>query len=346
MGRKYTIDFVKSAFEKEGYTLLSTVYTGWDGKLKYICPKGHKHQISFGKWLQNSRCPYCSNRIKKTIDGVRAQFESENYILTSTKYINGKHKLSYICPNGHEHSIILINWNKGIRCPYCSGKKRKSIADIRRLFTAEGYELLTTQYKNKNTKLRYICPNGHSGHTTWSSWNQGCRCLQCSGNMRKTLEYAKSFFKMEGTVVLSDEYINCKTKLKCRCKEGHEFEASLDNWKNKKHRCPTCAIIKHTGPGNPCWKGGVSYEPYCPVWKDKEYKESIKQRDGYKCLNPYCNSENPHDLNIHHINYNKKFCGPENLITVCRSCNVAANKNREWHEAWYKAILYRRYKYK
>ena len=92
------------------------------------------------------------------------------------------------------------------------------------------------------------------------------------------------------------------------------------------------------------WKGGISKEPYCNDWT-KEYKEFIKNRDGNRCLNPYCNSKNPADLTIHHIDYNKKNCKPNNLITVCRSCNSRANTDREWHKAWYQAVLKMRYNY-
>lgn len=95
------------------------------------------------------------------------------------------------------------------------------------------------------------------------------------------------------------------------------------------------------GENHPNWKGGISCEPYCDVWTDKEYKESIKDRDGYKCLNPACFG-NIHRLSVHHIDYNKKNCGPENLIILCTSCNSRANSEREWHESWYKAIIYRR----
>ncbi len=88
------------------------------------------------------------------------------------------------------------------------------------------------------------------------------------------------------------------------------------------------------------WKGGISFEPYCEIWSDQDYKQSIKERDGNKCLNPYCfkTSEN---LVIHHVDYNKKNCHPGNLITICDSCNGRANKDREWHQLWYKAILFR-----
>jgi len=89
-------------------------------------------------------------------------------------------------------------------------------------------------------------------------------------------------------------------------------------------------------------KPEVNCEPYCEIWTDQEFKESIKQRDGYKCLNPECNKTCDR-LSIHHIDYVKKNCHPSNLITICVSCNAKANKDREWHEAWYCAIIERRY---
>jgi hypothetical protein len=96
------------------------------------------------------------------------------------------------------------------------------------------------------------------------------------------------------------------------------------------------------GPNNPSWKGGASFEPYCPLWVDQEYKQSIKLRDGNICLNPYCN-KTINKLCIHHIDYNKKNCCPENLITLCSSCNAKANFDREWHQDWYKTIIKNRY---
>lgn len=94
---------------------------------------------------------------------------------------------------------------------------------------------------------------------------------------------------------------------------------------------------------NPNWKGGISCEPYCFEWSFKEFKDYIKERDGNQCLNPDCFG-NIYQLVVHHINYNKKNCEPANLIALCRSCNSRANKDREWHEDWYKAIIYKRYR--
>ena len=113
------------------------------------------------------------------------------------------------------------------------------------------------------------------------------------------------------------------------------------SWNKGKTAKQDSRILK--GEKHSMWKGGISFESYCPLWFDREFKEYIKERDNHRCLNPYCDSKNPSDLTIHHIDYNKKNCSPNNLITICRSCNSKANINREWHEAWYKAVLYMRY---
>jgi len=91
------------------------------------------------------------------------------------------------------------------------------------------------------------------------------------------------------------------------------------------------------------WKGEISSQGYCSSWLDKEFKQDIKDRDGNKCLNPICESKNPNDLVGHHIDYDKQNCNPINIITVCRSCNLKANYERDWHQSWYEAIIYNRY---
>ncbi len=116
---KLTIEFIKSEFEKEGYVLLTKIYENQYQKLEYICPKGHKHLIIWNNWKNGNRCPYCANRPPITIEFIRSEFEKERYKLLAKKYINAHQKLSYICPNGHEHSITWSNWQRGKRCLIC-----------------------------------------------------------------------------------------------------------------------------------------------------------------------------------------------------------------------------------
>lgn len=279
--KKLTKEFVRSQFEKEGYKLLSKRYVNAHSKLNYVCSKNHKHNISWTEWQAGNRCPYCSNKIKKTIEFIEKEFENEKYILLPVKYKNAHQKLDYICPNGHKHSISWGSWSSGRRCPYCAKRPLITIEFINKKFEREGYELLTKVYKNAHQKLEYICPNRHKHQINWNNWRTGKRCRTC-----------------------------------------HTFNCRAEN--------------------HPSWKGGISCEPYCFEWSFKGFKDMIKERDGNKCLNPDCWG-NIHRLSVHHVDYNKKNCAPENLITLCASCNSRANKDREWHEAWYNTIIWARY---
>jgi len=39
---------------------------------------------------------------------------------------------------------------------------------------------------------------------------------------------------------------------------------------------------------------------------------------------------NKKQLDVHHINYNKKNCDINNLVSLCRSCHMKTNFNREY----------------
>ena len=74
---------------------------------------------------------------------------------------------------------------------------------------------------------------------------------------------------------------------------------------------------------NPMWKGGLSFEPYTTDWTNA-LRKIIRKRDNYSCQ--LCFKEGNQ---IHHINYDKKDCNPQNLITLCESCHSKTNANRE-----------------
>lgn len=95
------------------------------------------------------------------------------------------------------------------------------------------------------------------------------------------------------------------------------------------------------GEKNPAWNGGSSFLPYSPDWTD-ELKQFIKNRDNNECQNPYCNGRTKR-LDVHHINYNKQDCSQFNLITLCRSCNVKSNTDREEWKRFYKRIIWGKY---
>lgn len=88
----------------------------------------------------------------------------------------------------------------------------------------------------------------------------------------------------------------------------------------------------HSGENSVFWKGGISFEPYCPKFNNS-LKEKVRNRDDRTCQN--CGvKENGRKHDVHHIHYDKENCYPD-LITVCNSCNSKANINRKEWEIFY-----------
>lgn len=92
---------------------------------------------------------------------------------------------------------------------------------------------------------------------------------------------------------------------------------------------------KTKGDKNINWNGGSSFAPYSVDWT-KTLKRSIRERDKYICQ--ICYKEGNF---VHHIDYNKKNCNPDNLINLCNGCHTMTNHNRDkWIEFFNKRLKY------
>lgn len=218
--------------------------------------------------------------------------------------------------------------------------------DVKKYIEKFNYTLISKIYKGFHYKIKIKCSNDHIYSIRYDSFYRGDRCKKCKKieKSNKMLKIINIFCKSIDYKCLSTFYKNSHNKLQFKCPNNHIYNCSWNNFKgNNGRRCNICLAISRCGSGNYNWRGGIQAEPYCDIWIDKEYKKSIKNRDGNKCLNPEC-SKTSNIICLHHIDYNKKNCHPFNLITICQSCNSKANKDREWHFFWYNAIILNRYK--
>ena len=78
------------------------------------------------------------------------------------------------------------------------------------------------------------------------------------------------------------------------------------------------------------WQGGKSFELYGFDWTDL-LKHSIRTRDCFICR--ICKK---HGWMVHHIDYNKNNCNPDNLVTLCHSCHSKTNFHREYWIKYFK----------
>jgi len=87
------------------------------------------------------------------------------------------------------------------------------------------------------------------------------------------------------------------------------------------------------GEKSPNWKGGISLEGYPTDWTET-LKEAIRKRDDYVCKVCGMHQEELDGfikkLDCHHIDYDKDNLDPKNLISLCHSCHIKTNYNREY----------------
>ena len=82
------------------------------------------------------------------------------------------------------------------------------------------------------------------------------------------------------------------------------------------------------------WQGGKSFEKYTLDWTNT-LRRSIRERDLYTCQ--VCKEpQGDIALSIHHIDYDKKNCNSDNLISLCTSCHVRTNINRDYWINYFK----------
>jgi hypothetical protein len=173
-------------------------------------------------------------------------------------------------------------------------------------------------------------------------------CLYCG----KEFETHKAEIKKGNAKYCSVDCANNdkmnRTELKCKvC--GKTFIVLKS--KSKKRTCCSweCGrkarsnTVKKNGSyaksNNPCWKGGISYGPYCPEFNES-LKERIREEFGRKCF--LCGvPENGTKLCVHHVDYQKsQGCKGQrwSLLPLCKHHHAKTNHNR-----WYWFALLRDY---
>lgn len=88
---------------------------------------------------------------------------------------------------------------------------------------------------------------------------------------------------------------------------------------------------KNSREKNYFWNGGI-YKSSYPKEFDGLLKLKIRERDYFTCQE-CCTNEDilGYKLHIHHIDFNKKNCNMENLISLCRKCHSKTQyKKKDW----------------
>lgn len=152
------------------------------------------------------------------------------------------------------------------------------LEEARRIFNERGSELLSTEYKNSLTPLKFRCTKcGGTGTITWKKLrvgqNQQCLCEVCFKQWKKgmlrekqkinfnsvSIEEVSKAFQEKGAVLLSKEFINIHEPLEFLCSycgRSHKISwSSFKNGRNPNLLCGDCLKGLSLNPQTPYGSG-------------------------------------------------------------------------------------------
>jgi len=181
---------------------------------------------------------------------------------------------------------------------YWNGKKRPDISEGQRgekNYMWGKHHSIGTKEKMSEAQKKVGNQPPHGSGENHSNWKGGkAHCLVCN----KLLTNYKAKYCKKHLPFTKEHRENISKAQKKRIIEGKH------NW----------------------YYGGLSFEPYTTDWTET-LRRSIRERDHYTCqLCGKSQGDITHD--VHHIDYNKKNCNSDNLITLCHSCHPKTNSNR------------------
>ena len=176
---------------------------------------------------------------------------------------NSNKKVWWKCSKGHEWQAIIANRNKGIGCPYCSGRYVvKGETDLQTINPTLAKEW---NYEKNNglrpdaftvssgQKVWWRCSKDHEWQAAIAHRNNGSGCPYCSGRyvikgendlqtVNPILSKEWNYEKNNGLTPV-DVMPNSGKKVWWKCSNGHEWQATIDH-RNKGTGCPQCAREK------------------------------------------------------------------------------------------------------
>lgn len=188
---------------------------------------------------------------KLTILEVRQYLKKFNLELVSDEYngVNAKLKIKCNCGNIFETTLNRVKHRNKRTCNKCVGLERITIDNVLKYVNEfSNCKLISSEFKNIDDNLLFQCQCGEIFERSFYNFKKfEKRCPKCreserSLNMSLNYEYVKNYIESYGAKLLSNEYVNAKTKLDIQCECGRKFKADFDKIKFRgKVRCNACS---------------------------------------------------------------------------------------------------------
>ncbi len=174
---------------------LSSDYKNNHSRLLFECANGHRwtdiaSKIKGGKWCTKCNGKKIGRKTTVTIERYITIAAEHNGKCLSNEYVNHKTVLEFECSQGHIWKTKASVVSTGAWCPQCYDKTRGeatrgSIETYQQIAADNGGKCLSAAYINLETKLQFVCSNGHQWQAAPYSIKRGVWCKVCKENEKK-----------------------------------------------------------------------------------------------------------------------------------------------------------------
>ena len=247
------------------------VIVGSNKKVWWKCSKGHEWLALISHRNSGRGCPYCAN--KKVLQGYNDlttinpklakewNYDKNDNLLPEDFTVGSDKIVWWKCSKGHEWQNQIYSRNKGIGCPYCSGryviKGKNDLATINPKLASEWNYNKNKNLKpedfsaNSGVKVWWKCAKGHEWQVRITDRNNGNGCPYCSGryvikgkndlatiNPKLASEWN---YDKNGNLKPEDFSASSHNKTWWKCNNcKHEWQAVIRERVKGRKKCPNC----------------------------------------------------------------------------------------------------------
>ncbi len=198
ISRESALSRVCAAAEARGGNCLSVTCSTTHDRVTLQCAEGHTWDTIAQVILRGGWCRRCHIEAQKTsskaaqrsqhyLDKIRAVVEPKGGKCLSTECKTRRDRVTMQCAHGHQWDAVYNKVLEGYWCRQCRDDARRgSLEEVQIMAAQHGGKCLSTEYRNRHTKLSFECKDGHVWAATPNKIQQGGWCPQCQRAASKT----------------------------------------------------------------------------------------------------------------------------------------------------------------
>ena len=220
-------------------------------EVQHTC--GYQWEITPNNLLKGTSCPKCSKiKTSKKRSKTTEQFSEELKIVNPEitllgKYVGSLTKIEVKHSCGYEWKAVSNSLLRGIYCPKCSGKIKKTTKQfIKELKIINPEITVIGKYINSMTKIKIQHTCGNKWEAIPNNLLNGNSCPKCSKikTSKKRAKTTKQFIEelkgVNSEITVIGNYINSQTKIEVKHSCGYEWKA-VSNSLLRGIYCPKCS---------------------------------------------------------------------------------------------------------